>query len=111
HVMFDQDDRIDAGLAACGDQDLHDGVLIRGGYARRRLIEKNDLRVEREGRGDIEQFLFALRERRRGGGEPITEPEHFGHLAHARGNRCVRGEAGGQAPAVCLVAEEGGGGG
>ena len=59
-------------------------VLLGGGDAGGRLVEQNDLGIEREGGGDVEQLLLALRQRRGGGLEPRLEPENLAPPRDAR---------------------------
>ena len=80
HVVFDQQDRAHIGLAGRIEQRLHDAVLLGRRDTRGRFIEQDDLRIEREGRRDVEQLLLALRERQRNRIEPFAEPEDIGNL-------------------------------
>ncbi len=58
------------------DQGLHDAVLVGGGDAGGRLVEQDDLRIEREGGRNIEQLLLALRQCHGGDGvEPVAKPK------------------------------------
>ena len=66
------------------DQRFHDAVLVGRRYARRGLVEQNDLRIERKGGCDIQQLLLALRQRRGDGIEPMHKPEDIGDLGDAR---------------------------
>src|SRR6266849_4623939 len=102
HVVLDQKDRLDPRELGSLDQSLHDAVLVGGGDARGRLVEQNDLRIEREGRGDVEQLLLALRERRSDSVEPMAKSENVGHLAHAPRDLVVTAQPGEQPPPLLL---------
>ena len=104
--MLDQHDRLDAGLASGGDEDSHDLVLVAGGDAGCRLVEQNDLRIERERGGDVEQLLLALGERRGGCVQPAIETEDARHFARAGADRRVGGKAREQMPALALARDE-----
>ena len=77
HVMLDLDDGAHARGLRRRDQHLHDRMLVAGRNAAGRLIEQNDDRIERKSAGDIEQFLFALRQCGSDDVEPGAQAEHF----------------------------------
>ena len=84
HVVLDQHDTLHARKFRGSNQGFHDGMFIGGGNARGRFIEQNNLRIEREGRGDIKQLLFALRKRSGDRVEPVAQSKYFGNLTDAR---------------------------
>src|SRR6202030_4654239 len=77
-----------------------------GGDAGCRLVEQNDLRIERERGGDVEQLLLALGERRGGCVQPAIETEDARHFARAGADRRVGGKAREQMPALALARDE-----
>src|SRR5262244_2563703 len=62
HVMLDLQDRSDADAFGGGDENLHDGMLILGADAAGGLIEQDNLWMEGEGRGHVQEFFLTLRQ-------------------------------------------------
>src|SRR6266852_9458182 len=77
HVVLDEHDALDAGLAGRIDQRIHDPVFVGSRYPGGRFVEKDYLRLECKRRGGIEKFLLALREPFRNDVEPILQSENF----------------------------------
>src|SRR6266545_5917867 len=63
HVVLDLDDGAQADAPGRAHEDLHDGVLVGGAHTAGRLVEQDDLGTQREGRGDVQELLVALRQR------------------------------------------------
>src|SRR6266542_3010292 len=61
HVVLD-DDGGDALRAHDVGDDVHDGRLLPGAHAARRLVEEEELRLEGIGHGHVQQLAFTLRE-------------------------------------------------
>ncbi len=59
HVVLDENYALHIGGFGRGDKGLHNCVFIGSRYARGWFIQQDQLRFERKGGGDIEQFFFA----------------------------------------------------
>src|SRR6266850_5502354 len=80
HVVLDLDDGLQPDSLRRSNQRLHDRGLVRGAHARRRLVEQDDLRPQRERRRDVEQLLVALRQVSREGAALVAEAKQLGDL-------------------------------
>ena len=80
-------------------------VLVAARDAAGRLVEQDHLGREREGAGDVEQLLLALREQAGLGIELGVEAEDRGDLAHPRPERRVAAQRAEQAAALRCVCE------
>src|SRR5262249_18918441 len=106
HVVLDQQDALHA-RALCGrDQRAHDAVLFGGGNAGGRLVEQDDARIEREGRRNVEQLLFALRQGRGWRPQPLREAEDVRHFGNPRADGLIRRQAREQSPALLLPRDD-----
>src|SRR5262244_319006 len=109
--MLDQHDALDAGSLRGGDQGLHDAMLVRSRDTRSRLVEQNDLRVERKRGSDIEKFLLALRKIGRERVEARYESEDLRHLGYPSADLGVACKPREQTPALFLTRHHCGGNG
>src|SRR5215470_2995528 len=62
HVVLDLDDGTQPHALGRAHEDLHHRVLVPRAHAAGGLVEEDDLRLEREGRGHVEELLVPLRE-------------------------------------------------
>src|SRR5439155_14926969 len=109
HVVLDLDDGVDAEAGGGLDEHLHDRVLVGGAHAAGRLVEQDDLRVEGERAGHVEQLLVALGQRARGPRERVAEAEQLGHRAHLVPHAALAGERGEEPGAAAEPREHGDG--
>src|SRR5439155_1707550 len=94
HVVLDLDDGVDAEAGGGLDEHLHDRVLVGGADAAGRLVEQDDLRVEGERAGHVEQLLVALGQRARGPRERDAVEGADAAVEHPYVDRLQQGHAG-----------------
>src|SRR6266480_1696890 len=92
HVVFDLDDGADADPLRGRDERLHDRRLVCRAHARRRLVQQDDLRPQRERGGHVEELLVSLRQVLGARVALVAQAEQLGDLARALPNLVVRGE-------------------
>src|SRR5215470_13642137 len=80
HVVLDLDDGAEPHALRGAHEDLHHRMLVRRGHPARGLVEQDDLRLEGERRGHVEELLVALRQLARGRVGFFVEIEERGDL-------------------------------
>src|SRR5262245_5040624 len=92
HVVLDLDDGAESDAPGRRNQGLHDGRLVRRADARRRLVEQDDLGLQGEGRGHVEELLVALWQMTRRHVTPLGEAEQLGDFQRLRLHLAVAGQ-------------------
>src|SRR5215472_2199155 len=80
HVVLDLDDRAEPHALGGAHEDFHHRMLVRRGHATRGLVEQDDLRLERERRGHVEELLVTLRQLARGRVGSFVKIEERGYF-------------------------------
>src|SRR5215471_16865794 len=80
HIVLDLNDGAEPHAFRGAHEDLHHRMLVRRGHATRGLVEQDDLRLERERRGHVEELLVTLRQLARGRVGSFVKIEERGYF-------------------------------
>src|SRR5262245_11305849 len=108
HVVLDLDDGAKSHAPGCAHENLHDRVLVRRAHPARGLVEQDDLRLEGEGRGHVQELLVALGQLARERVGLLVEVEQRGDLQRFILDAAMTGQRGEEAGAEAEAGHDGG---